>query len=57
MSSREQRPKTGGQRRTWNTPEVIAEHRAMTPAQRIKKMDRLSREARKMATARRVDDT
>lgn len=42
-------------RRTWNTPDAIAKHRAMTPAERIKKVEKLSREARKLATARRVD--
>jgi len=42
-------------RRTWNTPDAIARHRTMTPAERIKKVVKLSREARKLATARRVD--
>lgn len=42
-------------RRTWNTPDAIAKHRAMTPAERIEKVVKLSREARKLATARRVD--
>lgn len=42
--------------RTWNTPEAIARHRAMTPGQRIKKTVEISRQAIKMARARRIDD-
>jgi hypothetical protein len=41
--------------RTWNTPDAIARHAAMTPGQRIKKTAELSRQAIKMARARRVD--
>jgi hypothetical protein len=49
-------PPAGGQR-TWNSPEAIARHRAMTPEQRIKKTVELSNQALKMARARRVDDS
>lgn len=44
-----------GKRRTWNTPDAIAKHRVMTPAERIDKVVKLSREARKLATASRLD--
>jgi hypothetical protein len=45
----------GKKRETWNTPEAIARHRAMTPAERIKRTVELSQQALKMAHARRTD--
>ncbi|MBA3510072.1 MAG: hypothetical protein H0T19_08285 [Thermoleophilaceae bacterium] len=42
--------------KTWNSPEQIAEHRAMTPAQRWAKTISLSRAALRMSRAERVDE-
>lgn len=41
--------------RTWNSPEQIAEHRAMSVEERIKRCIKLSRAALKFSTARPVD--
>jgi len=40
---------------TWNTPEAIAEHRAMSPEQRVRKAIALSQAALRFASAPRVD--
>lgn len=41
---------------TWNPPEAIAEHRAMTPEQRLRKAIALSQAALRFAGARRIDE-
>jgi hypothetical protein len=56
MSSTGNKRRIGSPKQTWNTPEAIAKHRAMTPEQRIKKTVEVSQQAMKMARARRVDD-
>jgi hypothetical protein len=48
-------PKPQTPQRTWNTPEDIARHRAMTPEQRLRRAIELSRAALRFANARRVD--
>lgn len=40
---------------TWNTPEAIAEHRALSPEERVRKAIALSQAALRFAAARRVD--
>lgn len=40
---------------TWNTPEAIAQHREMTPEQRLRKTIELSRAVLRLARAPRVD--
>jgi hypothetical protein len=55
MSTRADKPHDGSAQKTWNTPETIARHRAMTPGERIKKASQLSNQALKMARARRLD--
>jgi hypothetical protein len=40
---------------TWNTADAIAEHRVMTPEQRLRKAIQLSRAALRLARAPRVD--
>jgi len=40
---------------TWNSPAQIAEHRAMTPEQRLRKMIALSQAALRFSRAERVD--
>lgn len=44
-----------GASRTWNSPEAIAEHRAMSPEQRLQKAIALSQAALRFAHASRVD--
>jgi hypothetical protein len=41
-------------RTTWNTPEDIAKHRAMTPGERIKKTVEISNETARLAHERGV---
>jgi len=41
-------------RQTWNSPEQIARHRAMSATERIKLCVELSREALRFAAARRA---
>lgn len=48
--------KTGPQPGTWNSPEQIAAHRAMTPGQRLRRTIEVSRAALLFARAERVDD-
>ncbi|HEX2071315.1 MAG TPA: hypothetical protein VHF90_06690 [Thermoleophilaceae bacterium] len=55
MSARGDKADARTGQKTWNTPEAIARHRAMTPGERIKKASRLSDQALKMARARRID--
>lgn len=55
MPTRADKPEVNPGQKTWNTPEAIARHRAMTPGERIKKASRLSNQALKMARARRID--
>jgi hypothetical protein len=55
MAAKSDKPAGGTGQKTWNTPEAIARHRAMTPGERIKKASQLSNQALKMARARRVD--
>ena len=43
-------------RQTWNTPEAIAKHRAMSPEQRLRKTIALSQAALRFAHAERVDE-
>jgi hypothetical protein len=40
---------------TWNTPEAIAEHRALSAGERIALAVQLSRTAMKLAAAERLD--
>ena len=42
--------------KTWNSPEAIAEHRAMTPEQRLRKAIALSQAALRFTRAERVDE-
>ena len=42
--------------KTWNSPEAIAEHRAMSPEQRLRKAIALSQAALRFARAERVDE-
>ena len=42
--------------KTWNSPEAIAEHRAMSPEQRLRKTIALSQAALRFARAERVDE-
>ena len=55
MPARADKAEASPGQKTWNTPEAIARHRAMTPGERIKKASRLSNQALKMARARRID--
>ncbi len=55
MSPLPDKQRASSGQKTWNTPEAIARHRALTPEQRIKKTVELSRQAIKMARARRLD--
>lgn len=48
-------PASARQGQTWNSPEQIAEHRAMTPEQRLRKMISLSQAAVRVSRAERVD--
>lgn len=49
-------PEKSSDGKTWNSAEQIAEHRAMTPAQRWAKTISLSRAALRMSRAERVDE-
>jgi len=42
--------------RTWNPPDVIADHRRMTPEQRVRKAIEISRAALRFARAPRPKD-
>lgn len=55
MATRANKPHGDSSQKTWNTPDAIAKHRAMTPGERIKKASQLSNQALKMARARRID--
>jgi hypothetical protein len=55
MSARADKPHDDPGQKTWNTPEAIARHRALTPGERIKKASQLSNQALKMARARRIN--
>ncbi len=55
MPARADKPEVSPGQKTWNSPDAIARHRAMTPGERIKKASRLSNQALKMARARRID--
>lgn len=46
----------GAKSDTWNTPEQIAAHRAMTPGQRVRRTIEVSRAALLFTRAERVDD-
>ena len=45
-----------GSPQTWNSPEAIAEHRGMSPEQRLRKAIALSQAALRFARAERVDE-
>lgn len=45
-----------GESKTWNTREAIAEHRAMSPEQRLRKTIALSQAALRFSRAERVDE-
>ncbi len=49
-------PRDPASQRTWNSPEQIAEHRGLTPAQRLREAIELSRAALRFAQAGRVDE-
>ncbi|HZI91560.1 MAG TPA: hypothetical protein VFD31_08030 [Thermoleophilaceae bacterium] len=54
-TDREAAPDKVTPRQTWNSAAQIAEHRAMTPEQRLRKMISLSQAALRFSRAERVD--
>lgn len=54
MLSNSRDKKVPPRRTTWNTPEDIAKHRAMTPGERIKKTVEISNETARLARERGV---
>lgn len=56
-TDRDPAPARENHRQTWNSPEQIAEHRAMTPEQRLRKTIKLSRAAIRFSQADRASPT